>query len=478
MANLSVFRSNLAIDLGSSGTAEFSNAQMDRAVEKATHDLSQTIPLRVIMDVTNDWVITDEGFASSHGNAVQLGHKFIQPESENVTNSAQTVTYTRDTDYTMDYANGKITTIGSGSGGTMSDSTTHKIDYTKHKVVVNISSIASSGTLIAINRVEFMAGKVPAYTADAQVWGDYLIIGARESSNLDLEVRTQRRMADKTHIWIYYTKIHTAPTTSLHGTYPTALDEVVHKGAEAYLMDMKVGEHLYLMETDLTNVAADETAIDTALDEVDDYIKDNNANDMDSVLAALLTISGDNEFYDANAALDLTTTDITNADDTWAHQVKWLETGATGAHADSHAEDHLDQGTDLINAVNTGERAAALRNEYALTSIEASKVYEGRSRNLLAGAQARIAQARVRLEAATKKLEVAATYGEIARLYIQEASQRLAVAQNRLNMASQRLNLATIYATRAQQYRIDFRRMIVNAAKWLADFELPAAGSR
>jgi hypothetical protein len=70
--------------------------------------------------------VTDESFTSSFDVAVQLDHTAIVQFTEVVTNTAGTATYTKDTDYTMDYEDGYITIL---STGTMSDATAYYIDY-------------------------------------------------------------------------------------------------------------------------------------------------------------------------------------------------------------------------------------------------------------------------------------------------------------------------------------------------------------
>ena len=71
--------------------------------------------------------VTDETFTSQYDTWVQLKHTNIDEGSETVTNTDGTVTYTRGTDYEMDYANGKIKVLSSGS---MADATDYYIDYT------------------------------------------------------------------------------------------------------------------------------------------------------------------------------------------------------------------------------------------------------------------------------------------------------------------------------------------------------------
>lgn len=70
--------------------------------------------------------VTDESFTSSLDVAVSLDNEGIVQYSEKVTTTAGTTTYTKDTDYTMDYAAGTITVLSTGS---MADETEYYIDY-------------------------------------------------------------------------------------------------------------------------------------------------------------------------------------------------------------------------------------------------------------------------------------------------------------------------------------------------------------
>jgi len=72
--------------------------------------------------------ITDEAWTTDSGVAVSLDNKAIVQYSETVTDG--TTTYTRDTDYSIDYVAGTITMIAEGG---LVDATAHDIDYTYYE---------------------------------------------------------------------------------------------------------------------------------------------------------------------------------------------------------------------------------------------------------------------------------------------------------------------------------------------------------
>ena len=71
--------------------------------------------------------VSNEKFTSNYDNWVQLKHTNIDEDSEIVTTLDESVTYIRGIDYEMDYANGKIKVLSTGS---MEDNTDYYIDYT------------------------------------------------------------------------------------------------------------------------------------------------------------------------------------------------------------------------------------------------------------------------------------------------------------------------------------------------------------
>lgn len=88
--------------------------------------LDQVTPEELQREITTT-EITDESFTSTTlDTAVALDHQGLVQYSETVTNAAGTVTYTRDTDYSMSYTAGTITPI---SGQLMAATTAYLIDY-------------------------------------------------------------------------------------------------------------------------------------------------------------------------------------------------------------------------------------------------------------------------------------------------------------------------------------------------------------
>lgn len=97
--------------------------------ESAVNPLEQITPEEFQRKVDTTQV-TDESFTSVSDTAVSLDNTGILQYSETVTTTAGTTTYTRDTDYTMNYTAGTITMDSTGS---MVTATAYYIDYLYYK---------------------------------------------------------------------------------------------------------------------------------------------------------------------------------------------------------------------------------------------------------------------------------------------------------------------------------------------------------
>ena len=164
------------------------------AVRKAIYDLSRHSPLQKVYEYTLDFDVADEHFTAILGTAVALAYKPLTQGSETVEETDDTGSFTRDTDYTMDYSNGTITALSTGS---MTAKAYH-ITYTKSKIAVDLSAITD---LIRVAYVELPLGSVPQDIKVFSVWGDVLFIGSSRKSS-------QEKMGDTEHLVLYYEAEH------------------------------------------------------------------------------------------------------------------------------------------------------------------------------------------------------------------------------------------------------------------------------
>ena len=266
-------RSDIRTDLDDASTI-LSDNELNRAIERAVWEISRFFPQELYKEYTLDFTVTDEAWtADAAGTYVALANKPIKWDSEKVVDPDDNAC-TRDTDYTMDYTNGKITII---SGGEIDDEDECTISYVKNQVAIDISGLTD---LIRIEEVHYMVGDVPAnIQSDLEHGGILWIYG---------DVESQARLTDKKHIMLRYSGYHTAPTDSVAGTLPIFFEEIVINLAEAYALFNKSVTYYFQATTDNSTAA---TTLTYAGDNTTGVYKDIDTA-LDAAIA-LLTADGD-----------------------------------------------------------------------------------------------------------------------------------------------------------------------------------------
>jgi len=493
---LTEFETALRVHLKDSGTT-WSDAELDRCIYHAIADLSRFIPREQVYELTLDFdEVSNESVTteSAHGTYKALANKPIKWDSETVTTTAGTTTYTRDTDYTIDYWNGKITTI---SGGSMAVSTEYYIDYTVDQTTIDISSLTD---LIRVDRVEYPVGTLPRQMVDCDVFDDKLTVTFFPQR----DERDQTNLFGGKHLRVYYHAYHTNPTDSAAGSHPLFLDEVVVKGSEAYSWLIEAAQYEHQAVTDLasartelgnishTNVGTALTAIgtelglaNTALDDIGAIgdtvhaavttalalinsnldstatplgdVADGASPDYhalaDTALDAAATQIGaastplgnvaDGQSPDyhalADAALDAANTELDTPSTATTGDIDLgetahtdVETYTTGATAPS-IKKYLEDGDDTITTVNVGDRVAEMYIQYAQASKWIADEFQ-RERELY------LQQAQIR--------------ANLANGYYNESMGRLAQVQRKIEEANARSNQGSVYVQEARE-RLD-----------------------
>ena len=277
---LTEFLNNLRVELGDldEDNPKWTDDELRRTIDSAIHDLDRFIPQTKTYEVTVKPTVTGEAWtsAAAHGTYVQLANVMIKPASESVTNVAGTITYTRDTDYTIDYSNGKITTI---SGGTMAVDTAYRISYTKSKLAIDLGSITD---LIRVVTVEYPMGNVPQTTVGFQTVGNILFLQTMVSTT----TRSQTEMSEGEHVAVHYEAINVGPSESSEPSFPRHLDEVVIRGA--------IAKSMFILSIKQSGLGSED--MESARDQIED---------IDTIMAAVDTALGNvgSHFTDAASAL-------------------------------------------------------------------------------------------------------------------------------------------------------------------------------
>ncbi|KKK85619.1 hypothetical protein LCGC14_2771470, partial [marine sediment metagenome] len=362
-------RGALRRNLGGAVT-DWTDEILDGAIARAVEDLDRLYPQEKMAGGTLVFTITGEDWntPSTAGTSVTLANTRIRPDSENVTSLTGTITYTKDTDYTMDYAAGTITTI---VGGAMPTSQAVRIDYKLLEVYISISAYTD---LIRVVRVEYPGGEIPAEFQSFYTWGDYIVITSKGRE-------TQQRIGENDNAWVYYHAKHTVPLISADGSWKPHLDEVVIKGAESYGLMTKALELRHNSNTRLTSaltalgqLAAIGTEIDTALSNANSQAS-SSVSDMDDIdgyisdmLSSLAAVSGylasaGSALADAVSQAETVETDITAIDSPLTSAAARL---AAGTSIIDNAEVLLGN---METFVSTGQAPLSSANADLLTAL-------------------------------------------------------------------------------------------------------------
>jgi len=475
--------------------------ELKRCIERAVTELSKYIPRELVYELTTDFTVEDESStAPAAGTYLALDNKPIKPDSVTITDSAGGTTYTIDTDYIMDYNNGKYTIISDGSI-TASDSLL--VSYTKSRLGIDISSL--SDNLIRITHVEYPVGQVPQQFVSYAVWGGFMYIGSRNQNTSQKEMD-----ADGEHVGIYYEDLQTPPLLGANGTYPEHMDNTVILGANAYALEMKSLQFEHQAATDiasarttLSSITAVHTLADAALDKVAVYLESNTnedakfwltkiTTDIAGLRTAFLTaVDAANAKIDAQdfssvatylgsavTALGQVPTNLTTnaggrlgdidalkaafitAVDAAATQLGLVNTNSIDK-ATTGAEAYLDTGDGNINTLNTGKEVAENYANYSNTRVAIANARTQSALGYIQEGAARLSNMRDYIDQAT-------TYTGMANGFIGEASREVDMAVAIVNREVALGQVNQVYIMEANARLDNLRTYIEQAAGWVA----------
>ncbi len=531
---LTALQTRVRASLADTGTI-FPDAMIDAAIFECVSDISRVAPRESVhIVVLHNRTVTDESFTSNHDTWVDLSTKPIDmQQSVVVTTDPAATTYVEDTDYIIDYAQGRIQVLSTGG---MANSTGFLIDYEKTLRAVDMSTITD---FISIDRVE--VSQQNGYNYHEYVgyykWGDILWLHPKAGT-------TDSNLTENDHVRVWYRAEHTKPGASA-GSYPAYLDDVVVKGAVAYALLSKHRERniqavadlatartqLALADDDQSAIDTIETLITTALDAASTAIglvnalTDTPQADAEIALDAALSTIGtdaaklfnDSALFDIGiqSALDMSHQALLTVDAITDTPLADAETALDKliTYIVTDAEALLDASTytalqGLISAALDG--AAAITDETASPIVTAlGKVVEhletdttnpDSAENQLVAGDALINANNVGQDAALgfanyarAQIEISNTFvGEAnsransARVQVEEAAQRvqqkmahLSEVDRRIQMATsmvaearERLGIANVVQTAAQGMNTEASQRIAHRNSWLATINM------
>ena len=488
MANLTRTNMRTRIAGAASTTVDggLSTTELNDAISQAVSEMSRHVPLYLAEEIQFEEDVTAESVTSSDDTEVALANKPVKKDSETVENSGQTVTYTADTDYEIDYINGRIKTIGAGA---IPDATTIKVTYKFHPRIININSVLTRP--IRIYSVEFPIGSRPPTYVNFEYFGDLLML--------------DKSVADEAQIRIWHTATWIDPADSTAGVWPEFLDEIVVLGATGYALLVEsiqqqnagvteltsattaaakvddhatktgtaldaantsfdnattalarlhdAGEPLVLVKTALDKVDAFATAdMNTVLDRVTGYV-DTDAElsyNKVSAITDLQNVAADkiSAIIDlAATAIGLAPVEVLLINDALDKIVEHLETDATNPDS---AEAQLATGDSRINAQNTGKDVPELYAKYAEVQIDIARGFAEEAAGRVAHVQALVANAAQDIAEAEARVSESNTRIAEVDARIREGDARIDQADANMREAGWRFQQAMAFIEEAQ----------------------------
>ena len=380
------------------------------------------------------------GYGLFTGVWTYLANKPIKPESETITSSPVGTTFTRDTDYEMDYINGRIKLK---VGGSMAAATSYLVGYTKSRLGIDISAIIPE--LIRIQRVEYPVDRIPQQFVSFGIWGNFMYVGSQKTNS------SQTELSDKEHIAIYYEMEHQPPNVFSPGSYPEFMDEVISIGGRAYALLMKALQQEHQAVTDMATLrttlgyigigGASPTfimsTIATALGKIDTYLAGTAGLDSKWSIGRITTT-------DAGELRTAITDALMNAH---AYLTEVDTTDLSFTTPDS-AETILAKYEDKIDTLNIGAQVSQIAAQFA-------QAYQGNANIRINGAIAYIQEAGLRLDNLRTYLEQAGAWGAIATGFLNEAMAELQQIDAYLTEASRYADVVNGDLVMADRFRAE-----------------------
>jgi len=310
--------------------------------------------------------VLDVGWGAYTDVWVSMANKPIKWGSEDSVTDGDGNTIVRDTDFYIDYQNGRIQAI---SGGDIVAEDTVTISYTKNRTHIDLSDLTD---LIRVERVEYPVGDIPQSFCQWDIWAGLLSITGMG------EMQSQSSLAEDKIVRVYYSAQHQEPAEYSPGTIPPFLENTVLLVAGAYSLymyviklNMQAEADLDSARTSLAAAATAHTALDTALTNVKKYLDNNTDADAAGILqditdeVANLRTAIATALDAAQAYLaEVDTTDLQGAEGVWDDYANTTNYLTGGAEPD--VLQYLTTGDALLNTLSVGGEQQSVPEAYAL----------------------------------------------------------------------------------------------------------------
>ncbi|KKL60319.1 hypothetical protein LCGC14_2206520 [marine sediment metagenome] len=349
---------------------------------------------------------------------VDLANKPVKWATDSGTDDASNG-LSRNTDYRIDYINGRVKAIGSQNIAAAEVCT---FAYTKIQVGIDLSALAD---FIRVVRVEYPVDPVPQNFVSQDMFGSVVYItGGGEATE-------QVQLAEGQNVRVYYDAEHISPNDYAPGTAPEFLENTVLLAAGAYALVIYALKQEHQAETDaasartaLAAASTAQTALDTALSNIKKYLDNNSEADAVGILK---------DITDDAAKLRTRIDSLMSLSNTYVF----------GDTAPS-AKKYLDDGDATLNVNNVGGEGTTVPQAYVQYANASVQLFSG----LVAEANSRISNLRT-------YIEQAAGYNNIANTFAREAEDSIAKVNSLIQEAAGYIQAAGTELVLADRYRAE-----------------------
>lgn len=416
---------------------------------------------------------------------VALANKPVKWASETSVTDVDSNAIVRNTDFYIDYREGRIKAI---SGGDIVAADTVTISYTRFQLGIDLSALPD---FIRVERVEYPVGEIPQNFPPWDIWGNVVYVTGGG------EAEEQQSMQEDRHIAVYYAAEHRPPTEYSPSTVPEFLENTILLAASAYALFQYALKQEHQAETDASSMRTalgsangTHSALALILDDIKKYLDNNSDADAAGILqditdgSATLREAINIALTAANVYLDeVDTTDLQGAEGVWADYGSTYVTGST----DPAIKSYLVAGDALLNTLAVGGEGVEVPRayrEYAEAVGAIVRAHENKRTDFLQGATARtnaaigyVQEAVQRLSNLRSHIEQANGYSGISNTFARHAEALLTRINSYLGQASgyaeaagAQMVLADRYRNEAIQRRSEAWSVWMDRKQYIGDF--------
>jgi len=396
--------------------------------------------------------LLDIGYGAYTDVWVYLAHSPIKWQSESATNNNDSdAAVVRNTDFYIDYANGRVKAIYDATSPGIDAEDTCTFAYKKSQIGIDISNLPD---LIRVQRVEYPIGQIPQCFVQGDTFGKYYVVtGMGESEE-------QRQMAEDQQYRIYYDAKHQVAGEYSPGTEPSFLTDTVLMAAAAYALYIYALKQEHQAATDIAsartalgNATGTHSALGLLLTDMKKYLDDNEGEDAAGMMS---DITGDAENLrtaiieaanQVNTYLDSVATELTDASDVRKKYINTTDYVAGDTEPDILA--YLKAGDALLNTVAAGGEGTEVMESYRRYAETVKSALVGAYENDRA---MYVQSATARTNAAMVFAQEVAQRISYLRTFIERAASHVAVVNTFGIAAGHRLSQVVSYLQQASQY--------------------------